>query len=300
MSGVVIWKEEMQDIARGASPAMLWDIADAWAADLKRFGPWSPSSTRWNNVTVRGWSSPVDVLHSCLIVGPCTSCLDFSWQLAERGTISHWDSALAISQSAGRGQLGRNWHSPPGNIYGAWVIPAPKEPFRNRLSLLVGYVVIRALSEVGAVARLKWPNDIIIGHRKVGGILVEERNGKIIAGIGINLTSSPETDFLGERRAIPPGYLRDLGYDFTPLNLWLHLVKRGKTYFNDIVAGSSSQPLFSTLTGSLAYLGESVLVEDGHGETFRGRVMGLADDGQLKLAVKSSVRTIRSGSIYPI
>lgn len=92
---------------------------------------------------------------------------------------------VAEHQTAGRGRLDRRWESPPGTaLLASFVLPP------NRLlSLAAG---VAAAEACGGEVRLKWPNDLLLGGAKVGGILVEAMAAKAICGIGINLTWAPE------------------------------------------------------------------------------------------------------------
>lgn len=103
---------------------------------------------------------------------------------------------LAEHQSAGRGRRGREWRSPFGaNLYLsiAWTYPLwpPQLP---ALSLAVGVVCARALHAAGVDGlRLKWPNDLWVANRKLGGILIEQRGEstgtcRVIVGVGLNVS----------------------------------------------------------------------------------------------------------------
>jgi BirA family biotin operon repressor/biotin-[acetyl-CoA-carboxylase] ligase len=91
---------------------------------------------------------------------------------------------VADSQSAGQGRHGHSWYSEPGTgIYCSIVLePAPL------LTLALGVAAVEAIAQATAiVCDLRWPNDLMIRDRKVGGILVQLVNGKAICGIGINV-----------------------------------------------------------------------------------------------------------------
>ena len=100
---------------------------------------------------------------------------------------------LAEFQTAGRGRRGRQWIAPPGGaicLSLSWTFPQmPRDA--GALSLAMGVCVLRALKACDvADARLKWPNDILVGDRKLGGILIElraESAGPACAVIGIGL-----------------------------------------------------------------------------------------------------------------
>ena len=91
---------------------------------------------------------------------------------------------VADHQTAGRGRLDRSWASRPGSaLLASFVLPP-----NPLLSLAAG---VAAAEACGGGVRLKWPNDLLLGGAKLGGILVEATPSKAICGIGINLGWSP-------------------------------------------------------------------------------------------------------------
>jgi len=91
---------------------------------------------------------------------------------------------LADQQTAGRGRLGRRWEAPHGSAFlASWVMPA-----RSLAPLAAG---VAAATACGERVRLKWPNDLLLDGRKVGGILVERIDEKCVVGTGINLHWAP-------------------------------------------------------------------------------------------------------------
>ncbi|MDQ6722028.1 MAG: biotin--[acetyl-CoA-carboxylase] ligase [Candidatus Dormibacteraeota bacterium] len=93
-------------------------------------------------------------------------------------------AVVADHQTAGRGRLEHRWEAPPGTALLVSFALAPNP----LLSLAAG---VAAAEACGQGVRLKWPNDLLLGDRKVGGILVEATPTKAICGIGINLTWAP-------------------------------------------------------------------------------------------------------------
>lgn len=91
---------------------------------------------------------------------------------------------IADHQTAGRGRLDRRWEAPEGTALLVSFVLKP-QPL---LSLAAG---VAAAEACGADVRLKWPNDLLLGDRKLGGILVESTATKAVCGIGINLTWAP-------------------------------------------------------------------------------------------------------------
>jgi BirA family transcriptional regulator, biotin operon repressor / biotin---[acetyl-CoA-carboxylase] ligase len=109
-----------------------------------------------------------------------------------------WTAVRAERQTAGRGRGGHEWASPPGNLYLSVVLPTPAGRPLTLLPLLVGVAVAESAREWGVEARLKWPNDVLVRERKLGGILVESSSdgnatASIVAGMGLNLTLDPDT-----------------------------------------------------------------------------------------------------------
>ena len=104
----------------------------------------------------------------------------------------HAEGALAVAeeQTEGRGRLGRHWHSPPGvSVLCSILLEPPVETQRlPELSLVAGEAAAEAIATVTALGpEIKLPNDILLGGRKVAGILAEARDGRVVLGIGINV-----------------------------------------------------------------------------------------------------------------
>ena len=104
----------------------------------------------------------------------------------------HGDVFTAGWQSAGRGRLDHKWLSPPGaNLLMSAVLDVAALPPDEAATfpLAVGLAVAGALAPIVAPRRpmLKWPNDVLLGGRKVAGILCERHGGNVVAGIGVNV-----------------------------------------------------------------------------------------------------------------
>jgi BirA family transcriptional regulator, biotin operon repressor / biotin---[acetyl-CoA-carboxylase] ligase len=119
--------------------------------------------------------------------------------------------AVAEEQTEGRGRLGRTWVSPPGvSILCSVLLEPSVETHRlPELSVVAGQACAEAISHVtGLEPTIKLPNDVLLGARKVAGILAEARDGQVVLGIGINVNvdptelpqdvSTPATSLLGE------------------------------------------------------------------------------------------------------
>ena len=114
----------------------------------------------------------------------------------------------AEEQTAGRGRLGRTWLSPPraALTFSVLLRPASVPPARRGwLPLLAGVATATAVRHVsGLDARLKWPNDLLLGPRKLAGILAEQSGDAVIVGIGVNV-SAARAELPVTGAAAPPG-----------------------------------------------------------------------------------------------
>ena len=102
---------------------------------------------------------------------------------------------LALEQSGGRGRQGRSWTSPAGKgVYATRVLTVQEPTVLQTLPLLVGIGLCRALAPLPC--RLKWPNDLLVAGKKIGGILIEamihaEGESRALIGFGVNVGQEP-------------------------------------------------------------------------------------------------------------
>ena len=115
-----------------------------------------------------------------------------STQLMPPGDAPHGAVALAEHQTAGRGRLGRVWVDEPGAGLSFSVVLRPPPPVARwpELTLVAARAVAGA---IGPEAEIKHPNDVLVGGRKVGGILAEASD-RVVLGIGVNVGTAPWPD----------------------------------------------------------------------------------------------------------
>jgi len=201
---------------------------------------------------------------------------------AEEGT-----AVIAERQTAGRGRLGRQWHSPAGtNLYCSVVLrPAVALAAVPPLALVAGLAVADAVRDVtGMAPGLKWPNDVQIGGRKVAGILMEldaevERVHAVVAGIGVNVNLVELPDELAATATslrLATGAPVDRAA-FTGRLLGALEERYRRFLASGFAAMRSDWEACSALTG------KEVRVTAPEGEV-AGRVLGVDDDGALRLA----------------
>jgi BirA family transcriptional regulator, biotin operon repressor / biotin---[acetyl-CoA-carboxylase] ligase len=103
--------------------------------------------------------------------------------------------AVAEEQSEGRGRLGRSWLAPHGTgVLVSVLLRPPVDASRlPELSLIAGGAVAEAIAEAtGLDPAIKFPNDVLLGGKKVAGILAESSDGRVVLGIGVNANQSEE------------------------------------------------------------------------------------------------------------
>lgn len=207
---------------------------------------------------------------------------------------------LAEFQSAGRGRRGRGWVSPPGSgIYLSlgWSFDAPPESLTG-LSLAAGVAALRALRrlQIDAVG-LKWPNDIVVGERKLGGILIEVRGETtgpctVAAGVGVNV-ELPER---AARRIDQPWIdLARAGYRPSRNLLAAALIDELVRVFSEyeergFAACAEEWRRYDCVTGRMVRLMSGSY-------TLTGRMLGIDDSGALLLSVDGAVRRFTTGEI---
>jgi BirA family transcriptional regulator, biotin operon repressor / biotin---[acetyl-CoA-carboxylase] ligase len=123
----------------------------------------------------------------------------------------HPEGAVAVAeeQSEGRGRLGRRWHAPARSsvLVSIMLRPEVDPPRLPELSLVMGGAVAEAIAEVtGLEPTIKFPNDLLLGGKKVAGILAESSEGRVVVGIGVNVNQT--TDQLPADAQTEPTSLR--------------------------------------------------------------------------------------------
>jgi BirA family transcriptional regulator, biotin operon repressor / biotin---[acetyl-CoA-carboxylase] ligase len=133
-------------------------------------------------------------------VEECGSTNDEAARLARAGA-RHGTIVIAHAQTKGRGRDGHAWVSPPGAGLYLSAVVRPPLPLSDvpPMTLAIGLGACDAARALGADVRLKWPNDLLVGTRKLGGILVETQSQgarleAVIVGIGINLRGAAPTE----------------------------------------------------------------------------------------------------------
>ena len=129
-----------------------------------------------------------------IYVTECLSTNDFLTNLLKRDKISEGDSVTTDYQYKGRGQRNNNWFSENGSniLFSFLLTPGLKVKNQFSLHVIISNAIIKTLKKINVEGKVKWPNDIFVEDKKIGGVLIESFiSGKkvqnSIIGIGINL-----------------------------------------------------------------------------------------------------------------
>ncbi|HEX3408660.1 MAG TPA: biotin--[acetyl-CoA-carboxylase] ligase [Candidatus Binataceae bacterium] len=217
---------------------------------------------------------------------------------AAQGTV-----VIAERQNAGRGRMGRSWHSPASvNLY-MTIIVRPSIPLGHvpRLSLVAGVAAAEALESVApGIVALKWPNDVWLRGRKTCGIIAEAVTDAaqglrcVLIGIGVNVNLAAE-DVPPELRDKATSVRIATGRACDRIELAAALFNRLNSRYMETEAGgfAAVRPAWERYS---ALTGRPVVVVDGEVRT-AGVVRGIDDDGALLLDTEAGQTRILTGDV---
>jgi BirA family biotin operon repressor/biotin-[acetyl-CoA-carboxylase] ligase len=141
-------------------------------------------------------------------------------------------------QTAGRGRLGRRWHAAPGTSLLLSVALHPPVPAQRlpELSLVAGRAVAETVAALAGVEpAIKFPNDVLVGGRKLSGILAEAREGRVVLGIGVNV-NVPRAELPTEVDTPATSLLAETGRSVARAELLAELLARLERHYDEWVA----------------------------------------------------------------
>lgn len=208
---------------------------------------------------------------------------------------------VAEHQTAGRGRLDRTWWTPPraALTFSVLLRPGPEPVDWPWLPLLTGVSVAQALRESGAEVALKWPNDVLVGGRKVAGLLAERvetpAGPAAVLGIGLNVSTT--------RAELPVESATSLmlaGVDLDRTDLVVGLLASLRREY-DAWRGPQGVPrLHAAYTGLCSTVGRRVRVDLPAGHTLLGTAVAVAEGGGLVVDTGARRVTVGAGDVVHV
>lgn len=195
-------------------------------------------------------------------------------------------------QSSGRGRRGRRWLLAPGGLAFTLAIQAPPDAPAAWPTMAAALGAARAIeAHAGVALGIKWPNDLVHGGRKVGGVLAEAHGPWSLVGVGLNVNSSP-----GVADDTPTACLAEIRGG--ALDLSALLIELVAAIVRALLADATSRRALQQPWNELSVvIGEWVVVSGPDGHVY-GRVESLPADGSLHLALgDGSRRVITTGDV---
>jgi BirA family biotin operon repressor/biotin-[acetyl-CoA-carboxylase] ligase len=209
---------------------------------------------------------------------------------------AHGTVILADRQTKGRGRLGREWVSPTGNVFMSILLrPAVSPADAALLTMTAAVACARALRDAtGLDVGIKWPNDLMVSGRKLGGILTEmkSRGRRVlfaVVGIGINLNSDA-ADFPPALRTVLTSLRIETGKRMRKAGLVTRILREFGFWYDELVRGGKERVLDEWKDLSFT-LGRCVRVTSGN-EMFEGFAETLDGEGRLIVRLVSGVEKV--------
>ena len=210
------------------------------------------------------------------------STMEVAHELAAEGA-PEGTLVFAQRQEQGKGRWGRTWESPSGGVYFSLII-RPSRPVDHipQLSLVAGLAAAEAiLRATNLFSSIRWPNDLLLGGKKVCGILLEAKNGAAVIGVGINVSTDP--------RELPETAtsLHAAGAACDPLELTGALCDRFDAWY-DVWTKQGFHPIREALRSWIGLFGHPVQLTAGS-EQLQGTAQDLDEQGRLVVRLDSGL-----------
>ena len=220
-------------------------------------------------------------------------------RLAKEGA-SEGTLALAEFQSAGRGRLGRSWEVPEGTSVMMSILLRPKfEPqYAPTLTLVMGMAVAKAVKNLGFDVSIKWPNDVVVSHKKICGILTEMgvRDGKIdyaVIGVGINVNIREFPEEMADKAT---SLYLESGREFDRSQIPGLVMEAFEEYYEKFAATCDLSGLKEEYESILANYNQPVRVLAK--EPYEGVARGITDGGELLVEkTDGTIATVSAGEV---
>ena len=255
-----------------------------------------------------------------LTVESCTSAIHGEWagccvevydsidstnrrakELGESGAV-HGTLIVADCQTAGKGRRGRNWETPPGVAlsFSLLLRPGFLPDKASMLTLIAAVAVERAVRDMtGCAVSIKWPNDVVLNHRKICGILTEmstelDSIHYVVIGIGINIA---QKSFPPELKEKATSILMESGNTVNRSALLARILEEFEKLYTVFAAAGDLSDIRAEYEAVLAGLGSPVVIEDEQNRR-SGICRGITKNGALRVETQDGrIEEIISGEV---
>lgn len=203
-------------------------------------------------------------------------------------------------QTGGKGRLGRQWVSPPCSGLTMSILLKPEKEILNLqcITLLTGLAVCNAINKLCNIKSLiKWPNDVIIGTKKVCGILTEgaAKDGEIdsvVVGIGVNVTTD---NFTVEIKKKATSLLLETGISYNRKDLAKEILIEFEKYYENLLKGNISDIIKEYEKKCVNIGRESVFILNN--TVIKGKAIGISKNGELIVNSGDKIVSVSSGEV---
>lgn len=240
--------------------------------------------------------------HRLLYFLTLPSTNDHVRELAEDG----WPEGTVVlseEQTSGKGRAGRRWHSPPGvGLYFSVLLKPSLPPDRiPLLTLMAAVSVARGLRDAGHEAVIKWPNDVLLGGRKVAGVLADSRRrpaspAEAVLGVGINVNHREE-DFPKELLPRAGSVRLHAGRPADRTQILTRVLVRLDEAYASLRGAGGEAALLEAFLGLCPMARNHRVTLTGEGEPAEGQTAGLSSTGALRVATAAGLREIYAGEL---
>ena len=207
---------------------------------------------------------------------------------------------VADHQSAGRGRLGRTWSAEPGSALLVSVLLRPPLPIAEVPVVLMA-AGLAACDGVEAVAgfrpKLKWPNDLVAGDRKLAGLLTESTGDPepaVVLGLGLNVTAGA---YPGDLDQPATSCEEEAGRPVDRAELLVGLLSALESRYSTVLAAGGRAATLDAYRADSGTLGRRVRVELTGGESLEGEAAAIADDGRLVVVDAAGRHLVSVGDV---
>jgi len=218
-----------------------------------------------------------------------------------------WQVFTADEQNAARGTHHRKWLAPANlNIYVTFLFTFLKDQHSSLMNLpqVSAFSVIELLEGLGFYPQLKWVNDLLLNHKKFGGVLCESEacpqfKDYLAVRVGIGLNVNMPAQLLADINQPVTSLLIEGGRELDREKVLNLLAVKFKAHI-ELLSEQGFKPYYEKISSRMAFVGEQVQIHDYlTGTVHRGIVLGLNSEGKLLLDDGSQVMELINGSIIP-